>query len=58
MKEYFSKLCSFSAEPITIEDDKVSLKWPSETGWNITSDRPCEVCIYFTDLFIHPCVHR
>ena len=47
MKENFSsKLCSLSLVPINIEDDKVSLKWPSDSGWNITSDsEPCEVCV-------------
>ena len=38
------KLYTTSTEPITIQGDKLALRWPLDTGWEIIPDRkPCEV---------------
>ena len=44
-KENFPPPHSVSVDFISPKGDKVALKWPAGTGWEITPDRrPCEVC--------------
>ena len=44
-ENFFSRLFPLSFEPISILEDKVTLKWPLDIRWEIDSDKePCQVC--------------
>ena len=58
MKENHSQLYSLSWEPIIITGNRVALKWPGHTGWEVQPDRePCEVWIHpscIADPYLYP----
>ena len=46
MKEIFPDLRPASYVEISVVGDKLSLEWPSNSGWEVISDRdPCMVCV-------------
>ena len=46
MKEIFPDLHPAYYVEISVVGDKISLEWPSNSGWEVISDRdPCMVCM-------------
>ena len=59
VEKHYSQLYTSCWEPFTIAGDRIALKWPDNTGWEIHSNKePCEVCLYiflsYCCLFVCP----
>ena len=47
MKKIFPEFWPASYVEISVVGDRISLEWPSNSGWEVISDRdPCMVCMY------------